>query len=126
MRFLIDECLSPVLVSVAAQAGYEAYHIAHIGKAGWSDPDVVRHAIHENFVLVTNNAGDYRSLYGKEPLHGGLIVIVPNVNRNEQTGLFRHALALLAARGEPINHVLEINTDGAEIVMSYYEHPRGP
>ena len=42
MRFLIDECLSPLLVSVAAQSGYEAYHIAHLGKAGWTDPEVTR------------------------------------------------------------------------------------
>lgn len=50
MRFLIDECLSPLLVSGAAQAGYEAYHIAHIGKAGWPDPDVMRYAISEDLI----------------------------------------------------------------------------
>lgn len=35
MRFLIDECLSVDLVTIAAQAGYEAYHVARVGKAGW-------------------------------------------------------------------------------------------
>jgi predicted nuclease of predicted toxin-antitoxin system len=33
MRFLIDECLSVDLVSVANRAGHEAQHIAHIGEA---------------------------------------------------------------------------------------------
>ena len=35
MRFLIDECLSVDLVLTANQAGHEAQHVAHIGKAGW-------------------------------------------------------------------------------------------
>jgi predicted nuclease of predicted toxin-antitoxin system len=34
MRFLIDECLSIDLVSVAHQAGHEAQHVARVGKAG--------------------------------------------------------------------------------------------
>ena len=35
MRFLIDECLSTRLVSVARQVGHDAQHVAHVGKAGW-------------------------------------------------------------------------------------------
>jgi hypothetical protein len=31
MRFLIDECLSIDLVSIASQAGHEAQHVAHVG-----------------------------------------------------------------------------------------------
>ena len=37
VRFLIDECLSVDLVAVAGRAGREAYHVAHIGEAGWKD-----------------------------------------------------------------------------------------
>jgi hypothetical protein len=32
---LVDECLSVELVTVAAEAGYEAHHVAHVGKAYW-------------------------------------------------------------------------------------------
>jgi hypothetical protein len=35
VRFLIDERLTVDLVSVAGQAGYDAQHVAHVGKAGW-------------------------------------------------------------------------------------------
>jgi hypothetical protein len=35
VRFLIDECLSVELVSVAGEAGHEAHHVAHVGRAGW-------------------------------------------------------------------------------------------
>jgi predicted nuclease of predicted toxin-antitoxin system len=34
MKFLIDECLSIDLISIASLAGYEAQHVAHVGKAG--------------------------------------------------------------------------------------------
>ena len=40
MRFLIDECLTIDLVSIAGRAGYEARHVAHVGKAGWKDWNV--------------------------------------------------------------------------------------
>jgi hypothetical protein len=42
MRFLIDECLTVDLVSVASEGGHDAQHVAHIGKAGWKDWNVFR------------------------------------------------------------------------------------
>jgi predicted nuclease of predicted toxin-antitoxin system len=42
MRFPIDECLTLDLVSIATQAGYEARHVAHVGKAGWKDWNVAQ------------------------------------------------------------------------------------
>jgi len=71
MRLLIDECLSIDLVSVASQAGHEAQHVAHVGKAGWKGWNVARYASDGDFVLVTNNAGDFRRLYAVQPLHAG-------------------------------------------------------
>ena len=98
MRFLIDECLSIDLVSVASEAGHEALHVAHVGKAGWKDWNVVRHASDGDFVLVTNNASDFRRLYAKQSLHAGLVIIIPNVSRMIQRQLFRGALDALVAR----------------------------
>jgi predicted nuclease of predicted toxin-antitoxin system len=54
VRFLIDECLSVDLVTVAGQCGHEAQHVAHVGRAGWKDGNVVRYAGDGDFVLVTN------------------------------------------------------------------------
>ena len=44
MRFLIDECLSVDLVTVAGECGYEARNVTHVGRAGWKDWNVVRYA----------------------------------------------------------------------------------
>jgi len=123
MKFLIDECLSIDLVFVASQAGHEAQHVAHVGKAGWKDWNVAGHASDGDFVLVTNNAGDFRRLYGMQPLHAGLVIIVPSVNRVTQRQLFRGALDLLATLGEPINRVLEVDIDGDEVMFSLYDLP---
>lgn len=89
MRFLIDECLSVDLISIASAAGHEAQHVARVGKAGWKDWNVARHAAEGDFVLATDNASDFRRLYATTPLHAGLIIIVPNVDRTLQCRLFR-------------------------------------
>jgi predicted nuclease of predicted toxin-antitoxin system len=123
MKFLIDECLSIDLVSVASQAGHEAQHVAHVGKAGWKDWNVLRHAAEGDFVLVTNNASDFRRLYETQPLHAGLIIIIPNVNRAAQRQLFQGALDELATFGEPINRVLEVDIDGEDVTFNLYDLP---
>ena len=123
MRFLIDECLSVDLVSVAGQAGHDARLVAHIGRAGWKDWNVVRYARDGDFVLVTNNASDFRRLYAAQPLHACLIILIPVVDRALQRKLFRAALDELGVIGEPINRVLEVDLDGQEVILALYDLP---
>ena len=123
MRFLIDECLTVDLVSVAGQAGHDAQHVAHAGKAGWKDWNVVRYASDGDFVLVTNNASDFRRLYAAQPLHAGLVILIPAVSRTLQQKLFRAALDELATIGEPVNRVLEVDLAGDEVTLALYDWP---
>jgi predicted nuclease of predicted toxin-antitoxin system len=123
VKFLIDECLTVQLVTVAGQAGYEAYHVAHVGKAGWKDWNVMQHARDQDFILVTNNAADFRKLYAAQPLHAGLVIVSPNVSGEMQHRLFMAALGELAHHGEPVNQVLEIDLDGEEAIVGFYELP---
>jgi predicted nuclease of predicted toxin-antitoxin system len=123
MRFLIDECLSIDLVSVAGQAGHEAQHVARVGKAGWKDWNVARYAAEGDFVVVTNNASDFRRLYATQLLHAGLVIIIPSVNRRQQQQLFRGALDELARFGELINRVLEVDIDDDEVTFKLYDLP---
>jgi hypothetical protein len=96
MRFLVDECLSIDLISIASEAGHEAQHVARIGKAGWKDWNVVRYAA----------AGE------TTPLHAGLIIIVPNADRALQQALFRSALEAIVTPNALVNRVLEVGIDG--------------
>jgi predicted nuclease of predicted toxin-antitoxin system len=123
VRFLIDECLSVDLVKVAGQSGYEAQHVAHVGRAGWKDWNVVLYARDGDFVLVTNNASDFRQLYSAQPLHAGLIILIPVVSRDVQRRVFRAALDELAVIGEPVNRALEVDLDGDEVTLTLYEWP---
>jgi predicted nuclease of predicted toxin-antitoxin system len=124
VRLLIDECLSPALVRLAQQSGHEAYHLAHVGKAGSADWQIVEWALARDMVLVTNNASDFRRLYAAQELHPGLVIIVPNVGRETQFRLFRAALARLLGIGELVNKALEVDLRGDDLIFDEYEWSR--
>ena len=104
-------------------SGFRSLARHRVGKAGWKDWNVFRHAIEGDFVLVTNNACDFRRLYATEPLHAGLVIFIPNVRRDMQQRLFRGALDELARLGEPINRVLEVDIEGEDVTFSVYDLP---
>ena len=123
MRFLIDECLTVELAREAEKAGFEAHHVAHLGKTSWKDWAIRDHAITGDFVLVTNNASDFRTLYAAKDLHLGLVILVPNVVQSKQVLLFRVALNRLAELSDAINKVLEVGIVGDEITLKLYDFP---
>jgi hypothetical protein len=95
--------------------------VAHVGRAGWRDWNVVRYAAAGDFILVTNNASDFRRLYADRPLHAGLVILIPSVDRAMQRRLFKGALDQLAVFGEPINQVLEVDLDRDEVTFALYD-----
>jgi Domain of unknown function (DUF5615) len=97
--------------------------VARVGRAGWKDWNVARYARDGDFVLVTNNASDFRQLYAAQPLHAGLVILIPAVSRVLQQRLFNAALDELAIIGEPVNRVLEVDLDGEEVTLALYELP---
>src|SRR5215469_1906960 len=52
----------------------------------------------KEFTFVTNNGADFLALFGKEPLHPGIIIIVPNVTPVLQRELFKGVLDHIGAR----------------------------
>ncbi len=124
MRFLIDECLHTSLVQVAIDAGHEARHVNWLGLSGETDWDLMPRIIQSDFTFVTNNARDFRRLYAREPLHAGLVIIVPQVVPHMQRALFQAVLSDLSDGALLVNEVIEIVIDGVEAVMCRYELPR--
>jgi predicted nuclease of predicted toxin-antitoxin system len=117
MKFLVDECLSPHLVSVANGRGFEAYHVAHRGWGGLTDAELLEHLLAEELVLVTNNRDDFLDLVSGVELHPGLVVILENVRRARQIDLFESGLDALSSMASSINKVVEIDANGKVTVF---------
>jgi hypothetical protein len=76
----------------------------------------------QEYTFVTNNRSDFLDLHGKEPLHAGMIVIVPNVIPSQQRELFTAALKHIGTR-DLTNTVVEVRFVGNDIQCSEYELP---
>lgn len=57
-RLLIDECLSVTLVAVAKTRGLAAEHVAHLGKSGWQDWNLVPFADDHDIGHISNPKRD--------------------------------------------------------------------
>lgn len=112
-RFLIDECLSPALVAIAKARNFEADHVIYIGKAGWQDWNLVPFAVTNDYVIVTNNRRDFLKEYAKLDIHGGLVILIPFVEREQQITLFTKVLDVLDSRNDDlVNMLVEVLDDG--------------
>lgn len=73
--------------------------------------------------MVTNNASDFRALYGATDLHPGLVILVPNVVQEKQVLMFRVAIKRLTELDDTINKLLEVDIDGENITFKLYDFP---
>ena len=117
MRLFIDECLSPQIArELNASGQHVAEHPLDFGGRGAPDHRVLQRCIARGFVIVTENARDFRALVGAEELHPGLIIL-PCVGRERSFALLQAVIAYLEAMGDAmdamVNHVLEVDADGA-------------
>jgi predicted nuclease of predicted toxin-antitoxin system len=123
LRFFIDECLSRQLARRLNALGFDAIHPLDVGRRGEPDHRVVARCLEEDRIIVTQNAGDFRKLVGRQEIHPGLVVL-PNIGREGTWTLLRRVLALLEAREDGrtfmINRVIEVAADGG---MAVFERP---
>ena len=100
MKFLIDECLSPTLVAMALERGFpESTHVTWIGLRSRQDWALVRRAVDDDYVLVTNDSADFTALMEHEPRHPGLVcmnVAHGLMSLDTQQRLYGYALTLIA------------------------------
>jgi predicted nuclease of predicted toxin-antitoxin system len=96
-RFLIDENLSPKLVEVARDRGYEAMHVNHLGLRTEADWELLKVVAENDWVLVTNNLVEFRGRYRQIDLHPGIIFLVPILRRPQQRSTLTTARAQTVA-----------------------------
>jgi predicted nuclease of predicted toxin-antitoxin system len=120
-RFLIDENLSPALVEPARRRGFEAMHVNYLGLRTETDWDLLKVIAEQDWVLVTNNAIEFRGRYRDIELHPGVIFLLPAVRRAEQLRLFEAALHHVSTDGDMVNRALDVAFDRnrAAIVTAY-------
>jgi predicted nuclease of predicted toxin-antitoxin system len=123
LRFLIDECLHPSLAEVGHAAGHEAHHVNFLGLASTKDHDLIPRILEGNFVFVTHNAADFRRLYRAQPLHAGLVILVPQSPPEQQRALFAAAIEEISGEDNLVNEALEILLEGEDVVFRRYAWP---
>jgi len=123
LKLLIDECLHTSLVELAQTAGHVADHVNYLGLGGSKDWQLMVTIRQQDYTFVTNNRSDFLGLHGQEPLHAGVIIIVPSVAPVGQRELFSAALEHIGAR-DLTNTVIEVEYVGNRIACSEYALPQ--
>jgi predicted nuclease of predicted toxin-antitoxin system len=108
-RFLIDENLSPTLVEPARERGFDAMHVNHLGLRTEADWDLLKIIAEQDWVMVTNNAIEFRGRYRNIELHPGVIFLLPAVRRGAQVRLFEAALNYVQSSPDMINRALDVS-----------------
>jgi predicted nuclease of predicted toxin-antitoxin system len=122
LRFLIDENLSPKLVEPAHARGHEAMHVNHLGLRTETDWDLLKAIEDDSWILVTNNAFEFRGRYREIELHPGVVFLIPSVRRPEQLRLFEAALDDIQKYPDMVNRALDVTfgSQGETVVTAYY------
>lgn len=123
-RFLVDENLSVLLPETAHLRGYEATHINHYGLRQWKDWDILKIVTEEDWILVTNNAFEFRGRYQKLEIHPGVVFLIPTVPRLQQIELFAAALDAVEQSPDMVNIALDITYAGDRIRVNRYALPK--
>ncbi len=123
-RFLIDENLSPALVEPARQRGFEAMHVNHLGLRTETDWELLKVIAEHDWILVTNNAIEFRGRYRDLELHPGVIFLLPAVRRPDQVRLFEAALDHVRSDPDMTNRAFDVSFDQNRTpVVSVYDLP---
>ena len=134
-KLLIDENLSPSLVSQANARGFVCAHVNHLGLTGLKDWELKTIILKGDWTFVTNNGADFRGpaedpgsrgVYAEVSLHAGLICVeaLSGLNLERQKRLFDLILSNLSEQGDLTNQVLEmvLSFDGS-VELSRYGMP---
>jgi predicted nuclease of predicted toxin-antitoxin system len=122
VKLWFDEDLSPTLVQVADERGFEATCNRDRAVLGYKDPQLRALVQGDGYILVTDNASDFRPIYARVEIHPGLMVMPAEFGRDRQQQFARavidYVVDAAAQAGETpadfmVNKLVEIDHDGA-------------
>jgi hypothetical protein len=78
----------------------------------------------QDWVLVTNNAIEFRGRYRELQLHPGVVFLLPSVRRDEQIILFSAAMAAIREQNDMVNRALDLTFGDERIpLVRWYDLP---
>jgi hypothetical protein len=99
-------------------------HVNHLGLRTEKDWDLLNVVAKGDWVLVTNNAIEFRGRYRRVELHPGVVFLVPAVRGAEQIKLFRAALDYVQQYPDLVNRALDVTFDlERETSVAAYDLP---
>ena len=125
MRLFVDENLSPDLVTIGNNLGYDGTCARDRDLLGAPDHRILEFCVADDRVCVTNNADDFTGLVGAVELHPGLIVLPLGVRETQKRSLelavgfieTQSATAGHAARDFMVNRVVEVDNNGTCVAL---------
>ena len=74
MRFLVDECTGPAVATWLRDINHEVFSVFEEAR-GMDDEDIIRKALEENWILITNDKDFGEKVYRDGRLHHGVILL---------------------------------------------------
>jgi len=74
MRFLVDECTGPAVATWLRDINHEVFSVFEEAR-GMDDEDIIRKALEENWILITNDKDFGGKVYRDGRLHHGVILL---------------------------------------------------
>jgi predicted nuclease of predicted toxin-antitoxin system len=112
IRFLIDECLTRRLCTVAKNRGYAAEHVLDVQLGSTPDRVITVKAVERDDIFVTNNARHFRRLYAKFTRHPGLVIILPSVTIDRQVALFEQVIDRVEELPSVVDQMIVVRRSG--------------
>jgi hypothetical protein len=122
VKFLIVNACIPLSLQSLNCAGMKQITSTGLDSGGETDWNLMPRILEDDFTFVTNNAKDFRKLYAKEPVHPGLLIIVPQVTPEKQRELFNTILEELDPDELIVNEVIEIEIGDGNAIREYIQN----
>jgi predicted nuclease of predicted toxin-antitoxin system len=74
MRFLVDECTGPVVASWLRDQNHDVFSVFDQAR-GMDDDEIIRKALDEKWILITNDKDFGDKVYRDGRLHKGVILL---------------------------------------------------
>jgi predicted nuclease of predicted toxin-antitoxin system len=74
MRFLVDECTGPAVVRWLREQEHDVFSVYEQAR-GVDDDEVLKKAVEENRILITNDKDFGEKVYRERKLHRGVILL---------------------------------------------------